>query len=203
MIANTLTFARLVLAAAFAACVGLLLRDDGLSSGGAGVLIVLAIAEELTDILDGMAARRLGTVSMFGGIFDPLIDSLSRLTIYFAMALVGWITLAVPFVMAGRDVVVAYTRIAKAISGGKTSARFTGKLKAVVQGGGIVVVVLLAWLADHSGERATIPFLSAMGPDVVRTLRLITAGILIAVTTWSLCDYVQDAWPAIRQFRKM
>jgi len=188
MVAYVLTFGRLVLAAGFAVFLAAVVGGGAISTAAAAVLIALAVSEELTDAFDGPAARRFGTVTRLGGILDPLADSLGRLTIYFAMALAGWITIAVPLVMCGRDIMVAYTRVAKAATGQATSARLSGKLKAIVQGGGIVVVILLARAA--SGR--------AVAPETSAGLQTAVAAILIAVTLWSLADYLRAAWPAIR-----
>jgi CDP-diacylglycerol---glycerol-3-phosphate 3-phosphatidyltransferase len=191
MLAYVLTLGRLVLAAGFAIALAGLTDNGHISNSAACALIALAFFEELTDILDGWAARRFGTVSQLGGILDPLVDSLSRATIYFAMAWVMWITPIVPLVMVARDIIVAYTRIANATVGAATSARISGKLKAIVQGGGVPTVIVLA-------IPATIETLSG---ETLGMLRLVIAGIIIAVTLWSLVDYVAGAWPAVRQMK--
>jgi len=191
MFAYVLTLGRLVLAGCFALCVAMLADYGLISNGAAIVLIALALIEEMTDIFDGWAARRFGTVSRLGGILDPLVDSLSRATIYFAMAMVGWIMWAVPLVMVGRDIIVAYTRIANATIGAETSARFSGKFKAIVQGGGIVVVIVLAMPATFD----------TLSRGTIGLLRITAAGIIVVVTLWSLIDYVIGAWPAIRQMK--
>jgi len=105
--------------------------------------------------------------------------------------MVGWIAWAVPLVMAGRDIVVAYTRIANATVGAEISARFSGKFKAIVQGGGIPVVIVLAMPVT----------LEVLGAGTVEMSRLVAAGILIVVTLWSLIDYMIGAWPAVRQMK--
>ena len=188
MLAYVLTLGRLVLAAGFAGALAILADDGHISTRTATALLALAIVEEMTDIFDGWAARKFGTVSQLGGILDPLVDSLSRATIYFAMAWVGWITPIVPLVMVGRDIVVAYTRIANATVGNATSARRSGKLKAIIQGGGIPAVIVLAMPAT----------LDALAGGTVEMLRLAAACIIIAVTLWSMADYVIGAWPAVR-----
>jgi len=185
MLAYMLTFGRLLLAAGIAVVVWSL-GSNALSISSAGVLLALVAAMELTDLFDGIAARRSGSASILGGILDPLVDSLSRCGIFFAFAFTGWISMAVPLVMAGRDIIVAYTRVVQAMAapqaGEKTSARLSGKLKAIVQGLAAVAVVMLAWgrpaMAEHS-------------------VQLTTAGIsagVIGVTVWSLIDYVRGAW---------
>ena len=52
MLANVLTFSRIVLAAAFAVVVGVFAGRGELSASVAIVLIVLAFVEEITDVLD-------------------------------------------------------------------------------------------------------------------------------------------------------
>jgi len=152
------------------------------------LLVASAIAEELTDLLDGRAARRMGTVSELGGLADPLCDSLGRLTIYFALALCGWLSIAVPLAMTARDIVCAYVRVVLARCSMRTSARFSGKLKAAVQAGGIFTVLALQrWGAGLLGGRATAALLAA------------AAAAVIAVTLWSGADYLRAALPAVRR----
>ncbi len=191
MIAHLLTFARLVFAAAFAGAVAWFARV-GLDAAGVAILLVLAGLEELTDALDGPVARRYGTPGVVGGVLDPLADSLARLAMYFAMALAGWVTIAAPLAMAGRDIVAAYMRVFQALAGGRTSARLSGKLKAIVQGGGVFVIVALA----YSGRTSATPIFGSIG-----SLRLVAASVIIAVTLWSMIDYIIAAWPAIGKSR--
>ena len=91
-------------------------------------------AIELTDFLDGFLARRYGLVSDFGKMFDPYTDSVSRLTVYWSLAVIGRCPAVVPLVMAVRDVTVTYSRVMLTRQGRDVSARRTGKLKALVQG---------------------------------------------------------------------
>lgn len=186
MLAYVLTLSRLVLAAALAAWVCAIGAAGVLSLAAAAGLCLLAIAAELTDIFDGVAARAAGTASEFGGLLDPLVDSLGRLTMYFALAYVGWVTWALPLVMTARDIIVAYTRVIGAMTGRKTSARLSGKVKAIIQGGGVPVLVGLEWLRV-AGD----PLWSA------RLLALGTA-LIMAVTLWSLGDYAAAAVPGAR-----
>jgi len=191
MLAYVLTLGRLLLAAGFAAGVACWKGPAALGTVGVTALLALAVAEELTDIFDGVTARRAGTASPLGGILDPLADSLARLTIYFAMALAGWVTLAVPLTMTARDILVAYARIANAAAGLSTSARLSGKVKAIFQGAGILAILLLAAAATKE----------AIGADLAKRLRVAVAAVLIAVTAWSMVDYVRSASPAIRRMR--
>jgi len=179
MLAYVLTFSRLLLAAGFAACAAA--ADGAPSTAEALLLLALAGAAELSDLLDGPVARRAGSAGRLGGLLDPLCDSIARLTMYFSAALAGWLPLAVPLVMTGRDLIVAYVRTVRAHVGGKTAARTSGKLKAVIQGAGIVAVVALAW-AD---------------PPWAPAARWAVAAAVLAATGWSLVDYVRGGWPSV------
>ena len=184
--AYVLTLSRLVLAAAVAWWV-CAIGPTGEVSLAVGIgLCLIAISAELTDMFDGVAARAAGTASEFGGILDPLVDSLGRLAMYFALAYAGWVTWVVPLVMTARDIIVAYTRVVNAMTGNKTSARLSGKIKAVIQGGGVPVLVALAWM------RA--------GPWAPWSSRLLAFGtaLLVGVTLWSLVDYVVGAREGVR-----
>lgn len=195
MLANVLTMLRVVIAAGFAVCLaaatgwggGRAVAPGALSGGWMLVLLALAGAAELTDMFDGIAARWAKTAGPVGGLLDPLCDSLSRLTMYFAVALAGWAPLAVPLVMVGRDLVVAYARIFQAYMNWPTSARVSGKLKAIIQGGGLFVLVVLAGL-DRPWTQ---------------TARLATAAVVVIVTLWSLADYLRAGIPAaVAMYRK-
>ena len=189
MLAFLITFARLPLAGAFAVIIAVQAGRPSAPAAWAIALFGVAACEELSDFLDGIVARKTGTAGPLGGILDPLADSLARLTMYFAMALAGWITIAVPLAMTARDIVVAYTRIVQALTGGKTSARTSGKLKAFVQGAGIFIIVGLA-----AGQ-------ARLDPNLLQVLRGGIAALIIAVTSWSLLDYIRGAGPGIRLLR--
>ncbi len=185
MLAYVLTLGRLVLAAGFAVCVGAAAESavtTAIASGYVIALLALAGGVELTDLLDGPAARRSGRASRLGGLLDPLCDSISRLTMYYAAALAGWVLLAVPLVMTGRDLIVAYVRTVRAHTGEPTTARASGKAKAVVQGAGILAVVLLAPAGQAGWARAA---------------RTAVAAAVIAATAWSLIDYVRGGWSGV------
>ena len=186
MLAYVLTLSRLVLAAAVAWWV-CAIGPTGEVSLAVGIgLCLIAISAELTDMFDGVAARAAGTASEFGGILDPLVDSLGRLAMYFALAYAGWVTWVVPLVMTARDIIVAYTRVVNAMTGNKTSARLSGKIKAVIQGGAVPVLVALAWMRT--------------GPSPLWSGRLLAFGtaLLVGVTLWSLVDYVVGVRQGVR-----
>lgn len=170
---QTLTLLRLPLAAAFA---GVLLSSH-LSHSALIVSTVLLGLLELTDLFDGILARKIGVVSEWGAMLDPYSDSISRLTVYWALAYRGLALALVPLVMACRDVTVAYCRIILTRRGRSVSAKLSGKIKAQVQAIGSIFILLGPFYWAHVG-RWTIPALS---------------WFVVAVTLASAIEYVAAA----------
>lgn len=137
---NALTLLRAALVFPFFAA----FAQDGLAAAVAAI----AIALELTDLLDGWLARRLGATSELGQLLDPAADAFSRLALLIALAtrpapdggapwLPGWVL--VPMLL--RDVGVSLVRQAAAARGRVVGARTSGKIKAWVQGVGIWLIL--------------------------------------------------------------
>jgi len=64
------------------------------------------VAAALTDVLDGIIARRTNTVSEFGKIVDPLADKIFIGFVVIAMAIYGLIPLWFIAIVLGRDLVI-------------------------------------------------------------------------------------------------
>lgn len=96
---------------------------------------------ELTDIIDGYLARFMHQVSEFGKLLDPLCDSLVRFSIFLALSQFGIIPEWTIYIFFYRDLTVAYLRILAMSKGVVFAARLSGKIKAVVQGVGIFIIV--------------------------------------------------------------
>jgi len=182
LIVQALTFARIPLAVAFAAC----LLSLGWTRVGVRVLLLaLLLLGELTDSLDGLLARKLGVASEWGAMYDPYADSVSRLIVYWAAAVSGLVLPLVPLVMALRDVTVAYCRIVLSGHGRTVSANMSGKIKALVQSLAAILIVLGPRYWPHTG-RWTVQAIS---------------WTVIVVTAASAIQYVRTALSASREAR--
>jgi CDP-diacylglycerol--glycerol-3-phosphate 3-phosphatidyltransferase len=144
-----------------------------------GVCLVFALIE-ISDLLDGHAARALNQESEIGKVLDPFADSLSRLTYFVAFAGSGMLPLWILLILVYRDVTVAYIRVMVSHRKMLLPARTSGKIKAWVYAlagiGGIVEFSLgkLAWFPQIQGG-------------------------VNAVAVWSLADY---AVFFLKNFRK-
>ncbi|MEM6929858.1 MAG: CDP-alcohol phosphatidyltransferase family protein, partial [Myxococcota bacterium] len=166
---NVVTAARIPLAPI---AVGFLVLE---TPTGILVATVLALLLEATDILDGQIARRYGVVTSFGKLFDPFSDAVTRYTLFLGMYAIGvaelWMLIAIFF----RDSSVSFFRSVAAVRQVVVAARFSGKLKAVVQGVGtqlIFISLLVMQLAPDWG-------LPEATPNVIMwIITLVTLGSL-------------------------
>lgn len=112
------------------------------------LIIILGISE-ITDACDGYLARRYNQVTDLGKILDPMADSISRLSVFLTFTLPP-VNLPVPliFVFLYRDSVVSTLRTICALKGFALAARFSGKLKAVIQA--ITAFAILGMMIPHS-----------------------------------------------------
>jgi CDP-diacylglycerol--glycerol-3-phosphate 3-phosphatidyltransferase len=166
------TLVRIPLALLFALLVWL---DPSSTATLAAGTVLLALIEA-SDVLDGQLARRLNAVTQWGAMLDPYADSVSRITLYWALALVGLTYWTVPLAMAVRDVTVAYCRIIWTRAGRSVSAQWSGKMKAVVQGAAAFFLLYVPRL---------------FSPWV----RDVFSWLVLAVTLLSLADY---CWKTVR-----
>jgi CDP-diacylglycerol--glycerol-3-phosphate 3-phosphatidyltransferase len=203
-IPNVISISRLALALP---TIWLILRGDAPSMLFAVILLNYL---ELTDATDGYIARKWNQVSEIGKLLDPMFDSLCRFTIFATLLAAGVLPLWMLLIFFYRDVSISYYRAFAAQRQVTMSARVSGKVKAVVQGVGVILVciVLLAEqqhqhpeaLSDTlfygtliGGNLLLVAFLAAFriwGP-VVATISAVGGGstlmmILFRVTGWTV-----------------
>ena len=108
------------------------------------VLIGLVALAELSDLFDGMAARKRNQVTELGKILDPMADSIFRLSVFLSLTQ-GFVKLPLWLVLLFfyRDSIISMLRTLCALRGFTLAARFSGKVKAVVQGVASLVILLL------------------------------------------------------------
>ena len=186
-LALLLTWTRLFLTPVFA----IVFFQGALWSRISAFLIV--VLSELTDLFDGIAARRRGEVTDFGKVLDPLADSVSRLTIFLCMAVeFGSISgnrraMYLVLFLLWRDSLVSTLRTVCAHRGVVVSARWSGKVKAVVQA---VVIFAILVLRIYYGNVPT--------EEEPFGLYNIFLAVASAVTVWSLYDYLKGNWHILK-----
>lgn len=143
------------------------------------ILIFLVILAELSDLFDGMAARRKNEVTELGKILDPMADSIFRFSVFLALTQ-GFVKLPLWLVLIFfyRDSVISTLRTLCALRGVALAARFSGKVKAVVQGAASFMILILM-----------IPY--AFGVLDLHTFREVSFYLVLAAVAYSFFSGVE------------
>jgi len=146
-------------------------------------LLGLALAE-ISDIADGIVARRTGAVSDLGKLLDPLSDSLFRQFVFLGFMAAGWLPLWMMAVLFSRDILVAYLRVFAGLQDVVLAARVSGKIKAIGQATAQIALVILFILESFGVGEALF--------GVPLPMEIIAFWLLLAatgITAWSGIDY--------------
>lgn len=107
-------------------------------------LIFLVIMCELSDLFDGILARKKNQVTDLGKILDPMADSIFRLSVFltFTQGLIN-LPLWVVLIFLYRDSIISTLRTICALRGVALAARFSGKVKAVIQASAAILILVM------------------------------------------------------------
>jgi len=134
-LANKLTFFRMFLSPVFF-IVYLFPRFFPQLCNGSAVwtvpaLWVIFVASEITDMLDGMVARKRNETSDFGKLFDPFADTLMQLTCFLCFVLDGLLPAVLFLLIIYREFGILFIRNLMLKKGIAMGARMSGKIKTV------------------------------------------------------------------------
>ncbi len=144
-IPNILTLVRLALTPAIA---WLAYGVDGVVQCWAFALFLVAM---VTDVADGMIAKRYNQVSLLGIYLDPVVDKIILLVMFFVLADLGRIPMWMAQWMLARELLADGLRGAAATQGQVVGANFMGKTKASLQTGCIALGLGLP-IVDPAGH---------------------------------------------------
>jgi CDP-diacylglycerol--glycerol-3-phosphate 3-phosphatidyltransferase len=95
------------------------------------VLWVLFVVSQVTDMIDGMAARSRKEVSDFGKLFDPFADTLAQITFFLCFVIDGLLPAVLYLVVLYREFCILFMRNLMLRKGVAMGARIGGKIKTV------------------------------------------------------------------------
>jgi len=113
------------------------------------ILLGILIFSELSDVFDGVIARRTNQVTDLGKLLDPMADSIFRMSVFFSFTQ-GVMALPLLWVLLlfYRDCLVGAIRNLCAVKGFALAARASGKIKAIVQAvSSFLIVVAFGYYA--------------------------------------------------------
>ncbi len=182
---NKLSLMRVIMVPIFVAVIVLpILPDTWMRIIGAAIFILTA----LTDMLDGMIARRFNMITDFGKFIDPLADKFmvfgAMLAILYRFDYLRPIFIWAALIVIFRELAITSMRLIVSSNAGMVvAAAWLGKVKTVTQIICIVTILL---------EPVIIPESSALHDMYL--FSYITTAAMIVMTIWSGVDYMKSYW---------
>lgn len=154
---------------------------------GAAIFILTA----LTDMLDGMIARRCNMITDFGKFIDPLADKFmvfgAMLAILYKFDYIRPVFLWVALIVIFRELAITSMRLIVSSNAGVViAAAWLGKVKTVTQILCIITILL---------EPVLIPETSSLYN--LHLFTWITMAAMTVMTIWSGIDYMKSYWKFI------
>lgn len=145
------------------------------------VLLCLTLLSEVSDVFDGLLARRYNTVTDLGKLLDPMADSIFRLSVFLAFTQgVIQLPLLLVCIFFYRDIVISTLRALCGLRGFALAARLSGKIKAVIQA--VIIFFILVMLIPYS--------LGYLELDLLRKLTIYAVSIGVIYTLYSGYEYI-------------
>ena len=117
------------------------------------IVLFLFILASITDMLDGMIARKNKMITTFGKFADPIADKLLVNSVFLIMAYKHMIPIVPVCLMLARDTIVDGCRMIASNNGVVVAAGVLGKLKTVLQ----IITICLILLNNIPFELISLP----------------------------------------------
>ena len=143
-------------------------------------MLGLLVISEFSDIFDGFLARRRNQVTDLGKLLDPMADSITRISLFltFTQGFVQ-LPLLIVLVFLYRDFFISTLRTLCALRGVALAARWSGKLKAIIQAVVAFLIVILM-----------IPYTTGqLSLELFRQISIYAVSIAAIYTALSAIDY--------------
>lgn len=144
------------------------------------LLLFLLCISESSDLIDGMVARRRNQVTDLGKVLDPMADSITRISLFLTFTQKPLeLPLLLVLIFLYRDFFITTLRTLCALKGVALAARMSGKMKAVIQGG-VLFLILFLMIPYARGD---------LSLELFKKISLIAASIAAFYTLASAGDY--------------
>ena len=141
--------------------------------------LAVFIVASLTDMLDGMIARKYNLITNFGKFMDPLADKLLVCSAMICLLDLGRIPAWVVIVIIAREFIISGFRLVASDKGVVIAAGYIGKVKTVFQ----MIMIMLMILDIEQIQLFT---------DIVMY-------IAVALTIISLVDYIGRNYKVLKE----
>lgn len=154
------------------------------------ILLSLLIICECSDIFDGVLARRRNEVTDIGKVLDPMADSITHISLFltFTQGIVH-LPLLLVLIFFYRDLCITTLRTLCALRGVALAARFSGKMKTILQAS-VALLIIFLMIPYSTGYMSLILF---------QQISLFAVSIAAIYTAVSIVDYIYANWLYIKK----
>ena len=145
------------------------------------IALGLFIVASLTDLLDGVIARKYNMVTNFGKFMDPLADKLLVCSALIGMTALNKIPAWITIVIIAREFIISGYRLVAAEKGVVIAASMWGKWKTTFQMVMLCLLMVVMNLHGFSSDKGLYYILNIFG--------IITMYVSVVLTIISLVDY--------------
>jgi len=182
---NKLTISRFVLTAAFLGAISWPIKFHET------IALVLFIAGGITDLLDGIIARRHKLITNFGILMDPLADKILVCSAFIAFVGLGWIAAWMVVLIVARELAITGLRLLAASKNVVLAAERYGKHKTISQIVAIIAILVLHSYGDWGAVgSAVFGFPLAGGTPWTETFTVAAIWVAVTLTVVSGCIYL-------------
>jgi CDP-diacylglycerol--glycerol-3-phosphate 3-phosphatidyltransferase len=165
---------------------GIVRLVPGFAAWSVPLLWLMFVVSALSDMFDGMVARKRNEVSDFGKLFDPFADTLAQLTYFLCFVLDGIFPAVLYIVVIYREFGILFLRNLMLRKGVAMGARMAGKIKTVAY----ISACILALLAASIRRISPAGRLGSIVP-IASTAALAVFSVSVALAVFSFIDYVR------------
>jgi CDP-diacylglycerol--glycerol-3-phosphate 3-phosphatidyltransferase len=152
------------------------------------LLWITAIAAELTDMFDGMAARHYNQTSDFGRLFDPFADTLMQIAGFLCFVIDGILPAFLFLVVLYREFGIMFIRNLMLKKGIAMGARISGKIKTVTYITAAAIALLYASIIRLSALEVLQPVVKIAPIVKIAAIAVFSLSVLFSVL--SFFDYL-------------
>lgn len=139
------------------------------------VALVIFLIVQLTDLLDGMIARRFNLITSFGKLMDPLADKLLLISVLICFTITNKLPLWVLLVIAAKELLLIIGGAYALKKHMVVQSQFLGKMATVLFAGMVVAVLLslspLDTILMYAGVAASLGALVFYATNLIRSIR--------------------------------
>jgi CDP-diacylglycerol--glycerol-3-phosphate 3-phosphatidyltransferase len=162
---------------------GIVRLFPGFSAWSVPFLWFIFVVSALSDMFDGMVARKRNEVSDFGKFFDPFADTLAQLTYFLCFVLDGIFPAILYVPVIYREFAILFLRNLMLRKGIAMGARMSGKIKTVAYISACALALLAVSIRRIYPAGRLVP--------VVLTVAFAVFAVSVALAVVSFVDYVK------------